>query len=159
MPGVSSGQSLHAARDTKLSCHSPPEVSLTVPQDICDHTIVVLLGQQLTGKKIQEAKKYATPKHIIGVRRVLLQAALHLPLVPPEADLADLAPRCRRSVLAGRSSASRADHPQTSSSPHTLRSPAVAWHAISSCPRKSIPQKPNRRLWRQMPLVTLPPNQ
>ncbi len=84
-----------------------------------------LTRQPLT-EKIQEAKMYATPKHLIDVRRVLLQAALHLPLIPPEADLADLAPRCRRSVNAGRSSASRADHPQTSNG---LTPPTVHRHS------------------------------
>lgn len=48
---MSSGQSLHAARDTKFSCHSPPKVYLTVRHDFYQHTIVFLLGQQLTGKK------------------------------------------------------------------------------------------------------------
>jgi hypothetical protein len=36
-------------------------VSLTVPQDIHDHTIVVLLGQQLTGKKFKKQK--STRRH------------------------------------------------------------------------------------------------
>ncbi len=75
MPGVSSGQSLHAARDTKLNCHSPPEVSLTVPQDIHDHTIVVLLGQLLTEKKYKKQKVSYAKTHYVWANSTAMVAS------------------------------------------------------------------------------------
>ena len=74
------------------------------------------------------------------VRRLFLQAALHLPLLPPETGPADRHPRGRRGLFSRRAPASGPDHPQTPAAAHPLRSQAAGQALLAAPGRASRPK-------------------